>query len=541
MTCYGLFLFGAFVALSSITGVVLNYSPVPHWDAWRGVIEWYMYAEQHWWASLWLLHNEHRLVFSRLIFWMDMRWAGGVNILSYVGIVVVCSLLALAMYRVAIYRADTSPAACWAIGGIVLAFCFSWIQNDNFTWAFQHQWFAVNLFALLAFHAMSVSSTRSFSTTWFTLALLAGLTSSLSMANGSITWLLLIALLLYWRFPLRFVVLTIITAAIEVLAYYWHAPGATGTLPHGDALFVIQHQPIDLVHYAILYLGAPLWFGFHRTDLAFVAGVLVIFGTAAGSLIAIRRRDLEAMPLLAYAAFACATALETGAGRLSLGLDMVFQSRYTTSALLAWIALLLFWMRNARPQTSRWPLYGATLVALVAIGIFQPAALRPDRYALFRRLLAGQAIREGVYDHTYVGLIFPDDTILKELAERARLEQLSILAPHALGYDDPPPQLRTDERCEGHVDQSGPTTTEGKSYADGWVFDQSSGTVPQTVVVTDADGNTIGNGVVGLKRTDEAAAIKTSHMLLGWTAFYSTTAAIRIFARIGEGRYCQIN
>jgi hypothetical protein len=537
----GLFLFGVLVAISTVTGVVLNYSPVPFWDQWFGVVSWYIAAEQHWWPSFWSLHNEHRLLFSRLIFWPEMRWFGGVNILSFVANVTICAFLALSIYRTAIYRTAIPDAARWAIGGVVLAFCFSWMQSENFTWAFQNQWFSVNLFAVLAFHAMAISASKAYSRVWFALGLLAAVGSALSMANGSFTWPVLIALTLYWRFPPSLILLTVLTAAVEVTAYYWHADGvATGSLPNGTFSYVIRHQPIDLIRYAVSYLGSPMWHGFHRPALAFAAGVVVMAGTAAGVFMAIRRRDLRAMPMLAWAVFLCLTALATGVGRLAFGLGTVFQTRYATNGLMVWLALLLFWIPNTRHRALRWPLYGATLAALVAIAICQPAALRPDTKTLFARLEAGQAIREGVYDHAYLGLLWDHDDYLKTVIEAARREQLSILAPHAIGYDVPPARITTETRCAGAVDGSVPTATEGKSRAEGWVFDPSSGTVPRTVVITDAAGNTIGNGVVGKKRSDAAAAMKTSRVLLGWVAFYQTTAQIQVFAKLGEARYCRV-
>jgi hypothetical protein len=83
-----------------------------------------------------------------------------------------------------------------------------------------------------------------------------------------------------------------------------------------------------------------------------------------------------------------------------------------------------------------------------------------------------------------------------------------------------------------------PTETAGFSRTEGWVFDQAN--EPKTVVVTDADGNTIGNGVVGKTRQDAAAALKTKNAQIGWVAFYHTTSSIHVFAKTGDNRYCLI-
>jgi hypothetical protein len=532
-----LFLFGLAIALTTTAGVVLNYSPVPFWDQWFGTVNWYMQAENNWWPSFWSLHNEHRLLFSRLIFWPDMRWFGGVNILSLASNVVVCGVLALSVYRASVYRSGASKAMMYAIGGLSMAFCFSWMQSDNFTWGFQNQWFAVNLFALLAFHSLAVSADKQHDARWFVAALLACTTASFSMANGSIAWLLVIALTFYWRFPWRYRIATIAVCGLVVFFYFHHASGATGSIPHGTFSYVIRHQLFDWIHYSVLYLGSPMVFAFVRSDLADLAGITVLLTSMAGVVWALVNRNLKAMPLLGLALFLCATAFATGTGRLVLGLGNVFQARYATNALLVWMALLIFWTLNLKGRL-RWPVFACALIGLVSIAICQRAVLTPNHDILFERLVAGQAVRVGVYDHTYMTELWGHDEYLEQIIKAAKKEQISILAPNSIGFDNPPSTLHVTDRCAGFVDGMVPTETVGFSRAEGWVFDPAN--EPKTIVITDADGNTIGNGVVGKTRRDAAAALKTKNLQIGWVAFYQTKSSIHVFAKTGDKRYCLI-
>jgi hypothetical protein len=536
-----LFLFGCLIAASTVIGVVQNYSPVPFWDQWFGTVAWYMRSEQNWWGAFWSLHNEHRLLFSRLIFWPDMRWFGGVNILSLASNVIVCGLLALAAYRAAVFRAAQSTAIHYCVAGVALAFCFSWMQVENFTWGFQSQWFAVNLFALLAFHSITVSASKEHSVGWFSLSLISATVATFSMANGVLAWPLLLLLMWYWRFPWRMPLLAVGVAIIEIVGYFWHAQGATGSIPHGTPSYVIRHQLVDLLHYTALYLGSPIWYALHRFGLATVAGVLVVAGTVMGFLYAINRRNLSAISLLALAGFLCGTAFITGTGRLVLGLDNVFQSRYSTNGLLAWMALFLFWLLNASSRTTRRVLYAGLAVSLASIAISQRTALKPDRSVIFDRLVAGQAVRDQVYDHRYLGILWDHDDYLVNIINEARRQQLTILAPHARGFDDPPAQITSTERCTGYIDATEPTQTPGKSRAEGWVFNQMARSVPAAVAITDLAGQTIGAGVVGKDRPDAAAATGAREKRLGWVAFYNTTAQIHVFAKIGDGHYCRIS
>lgn len=533
----GLLMLGLVVALTSIAGVVLNYSPVPWWDQWFGNVDWYMKAEQSWWPAFWSLHNEHRLLFSRLIFYPDMRWFGGVNILSFIGNVVMCGVMALAVWRAAIYRAGVSAEAKCAIAGLSLAFCFSWMQSNNFTWAFQNQWFAVAAFALLAFHALSISAHNGHSPKWFALALLSGLASALSMANGNLAWLVFIALVVYWRFPARLIVIAAVAAVVEVTAYFYHAQGATGSLPHGTLRYVLTHDPVGLVRYALAYLGSPAYYAFGQFGEATLGGLLVVFGTAAGIVAAWRKQDLKAVPLLALAAFLCITALATGVGRLTLGLANVFQSRYATNGLLTWVAILLFWTMNAQRETVKTWLYGGTGIALLMVVICQPASLKVDHDALFERLVAGQAMRQEVFDKRYEKTLWDAGDAIQPIVIAAKAQKISILAPTARGYDAPPARIDSTETCRGGYDSTEPTETPGWQRAKGWVY--TPGTEAQTVAIADTNGNTIGEGVVGALRPDAAAAVGSKNQHLGWIAFYRDSPDVHVFAKT-PGGYCRI-
>ena len=63
--------------LLAVIGAVRNYSSVPHWDMWPGYVEfWVRLGEGHW-REWWALHNEHRIVLARVLFWIDHAVFGG--------------------------------------------------------------------------------------------------------------------------------------------------------------------------------------------------------------------------------------------------------------------------------------------------------------------------------------------------------------------------------------------------------------------------------------------------------------------------------
>lgn len=537
----GFFLLGLVVALTSVAGVVLNYSPVPYWDQWGGSVAWYMEANRDWWPAFWSLNNEHRLLFSRLIFYPDMRWFGGVNVLSLISNIVVCGLMALSLWRAAIFRSGMCTEARLAIAGIVLAFCFSWMQSENFTWAFQNQWFAVGMFAILAFHAIALSSANGYSRGWFVAGIFAALASAFSMANGNLSWPVLFLLMGYYRFPFRYFIVGALAAVVEVFLYFHHADGATGSIPHGTLQWVLQHDPIGLMWYVVAYLGSPIYYSFSSFGLAASAGLAVIVGTALGVWYAYRTRGLKAMPLLAMAVFMCLTSLATGIGRLTLGLENVFQSRYATGGLLAWAAILLFWVVNVQQKALRRGMYTCIGIGLVSIIMVQPKSLTRNSDVLYQRLVAGLAMRDEIFDARYMHLLWdagPNGDWIKPIVLAAKKESISILRPDAIGYDSPPGHIVSTSTCRGSYDDAKPTETAGWWRAEGWVYADSG--QAQTVAVTDATGKTIGSGLIGSFRPDAAAAVGSRNKRLGWVAFYRGASDIRVYAKTGGG-YCEIH
>ncbi|RPH40830.1 MAG: hypothetical protein EHM87_21255, partial [Burkholderiales bacterium] len=70
-----------FVASASVIGTVRLHSPVPFWDAWDGIVDFYLRVRDGDRSAWWAQHNEHRVGISRFFFWADLRWFGGGGVL----------------------------------------------------------------------------------------------------------------------------------------------------------------------------------------------------------------------------------------------------------------------------------------------------------------------------------------------------------------------------------------------------------------------------------------------------------------------------
>jgi hypothetical protein len=254
----------------------------------------------------------------------------------------------------------------------------------------------------------------------------------------------------------------------------------------------------------------------------------------------IRGERVQAPQFWMMAVAACGSAVVTAGGRLSLGLAGALISRYTTQALLAWIALLLFSVVNL-PKARRALPFLLCALALIGIGVAQTEALRPDRTAAFIQKTAGLALRNAVYDERYISPLYPDPAHLVAMARRAQSQGLGMFGRDVPGFDDPPARVQADGTCPGHIDALRAADTPGKLVLEGWAWDPVHRAVPKGIAVIDAAGKTLGTGIFGRSRRDVQEALRIPERRTGWIAFADATPGpVRVLAKTAPGRYCAI-
>ncbi|MBV8702086.1 MAG: hypothetical protein JO118_00105 [Acetobacteraceae bacterium] len=540
--------FGLYVVITTCAGIVLNYSPVPFGDQWDGYLGKYIQLRLDFWDALWAPLNEHRQVLARLVFFSDVRWFGGIDLLSISVNLALCSLLVALILLILYQNLEGNAAIRLFLTGAVAAFGFSWIQWENFRRGFQIPFFAVCLFALLSFHAMVLCKQRRHSLAWLGVSIASGLGAVLSMANGLLILPLASLLAVLLRLPWRHVLVTAAIGAAAWLAYFHHAPGAQGPLSQESPLSSALRDPRHSLEFALLYLGSPIagvagditktaWW-----PLAAACGLLTVLGTLAGlAAMLVRGEQVRAPQFWMMAVTACGSAAITAGGRLSIGgLPGALISRYTTQALLAWIGLLLFLLVNS-PRTRRaLPLLLCGL-AMIGIGVAQSDALRPNRTVDLIERTAALALRNAVYDERYVAPLYPIPAHLIDIARQARRQGIGMFGRGVPGFDDPPPRPQVDGTCPGHVDALRPTATPGKLVLEGWAWDAARRDLPKGIVVVDGAGRTLGTGIFGRSRQDVQAALRIGERRTGWIAFADAAPEpIRVLAKTAPGRYCAI-
>src|SRR6185437_13582170 len=164
---------GIAVALISVALTIRCYTPCPFGDEWFFIDAVARGSGPTSWQWLWSQHNEHRLVITRLLVWLDLAAFHGKNVSlfieTYLGLglewTAVCYMLE---------RSTSFPVPLRRTLQGLFAFCvFHPNQSENLTWAFQVSFvlaFAIATVALLSVAFFAQLRWRRFATLGVALA-----------------------------------------------------------------------------------------------------------------------------------------------------------------------------------------------------------------------------------------------------------------------------------------------------------------------------------------------------------------------------------
>jgi hypothetical protein len=502
-----------FVALA-IGGALRSFSPVPYWDMWNGYLGFYTSLANGDTSAWWAQHNEHRIVLTRVFFWLDLALLQGRGILLIVVNYLLVGCTCLLFVRIAAERGGNSTR--W-LAGFLFAWLFLWIQQNNLVWGFQIQFILAQLLPLcgfLAVHRAAHGKPGAFG--W---ALLFGVLSIGTMANGVLALpLMTVQALLCGLGRRRIAILALAsTACVSLYFHGYTAPGGHGTL-----LRTLRETPWELLRFTMLYLGSP--FGFlagylgRSIQVGIAAGAVLIAASviAALRLLSAPRDQTLRVALVAFLVYIGGTAFGTAGGRTTFGIEQALASRYTTPALMAWAALLLLWLPQGGPRTPRGrrALVVACAALLVPMTVVQAVALKPGHDAAFERAIGALALELGVRDATRIGSIFPDADWALTIAATPRERRWSVfgLAPwrdahRAIGRAANV-STRSGPACRGSVEDTEAIDGEPRYLrVRGWLVDPASAVPPASGVLVDASGLVRGivlTGDAGRSSTDAA-------------------------------------
>lgn len=417
----------------AIVGGVRGFTAVPFWDMWHGYLDFYFRVRDGQWSAWWALHNEHRILLARLLFWVDLSWFHGtvwfLIAMNYLLVLASCLTFRALMRDRAPPWVGSKPALLVAL--LVYGWLFSWVQKENLTWGFQSQFFLAQWLPLLAlYHLHRATEPDKAAHRHFVLACALGALSAVTMANGVLALPIMCAYAGVLRMGYRRLAMLLALCVACLWAYF------TDYRPHdvrASPLATALQQPVQLLQYVLLYLGSPFH---HMLKLRTLTGgqllglLLVVLAAAkAVQVLKQPRQHALEIALLAYLAYIAATALATGGGRLAMeGVQQATTSRYTTPALLAWAALLVLYLPWVLQHLAAWRhrVVWPMLLLVVAMLPVQWKATRSVRPVLFEQEVGALALALGVADEAQVKTMFYDPVEGVRLARRAQAEHLSV-------------------------------------------------------------------------------------------------------------------
>jgi len=558
-----------YFVLTTIIGMINSYTPVPFWDMWGGTLGFYIAHRDGDTSIWWSQHNEHRIVLSRILFWLDYELFNGNSVFLFVMNAVLACVSVLLFYLfsrdlLTAHFAEQRQLLLWVFTALICAWLFQWMQDQNFAWAFQSQFFLAQLMPLLALYLLSRAvNAGAKQRGWFIAACMAGVACVGTMANGVLALPLMTLYALAVRQPrTRVGVLAVMSVLMLFLYFFDYA----APVSHGAGEQSAFAQPLLWIHYAFLYLGTPFYLLFGEDNTGMSAALIATSVIAVVSItlltvtlrdLWIRRHPLEAaqaitLALVFYIIYLVGTAFGTGSGRLIFGLNQALEPRYTTPALMAWAAVfvLLLPLVIRHWRAARWALIPAGLGLLLLMVTLQWRALEPLHNQVFAHKVAGLALEMDIRDEAQINTIYEMSDGLINVANIASRYDLTMfgmspwqnlreLPGRASASNLPAPQqLPT---CLGHVDIVSRIPGETRFFSiEGWLFDPGSQSTAGLIEAQTTNGIVSGFGLGGYSRPDVAAAINISVIQTGFKAYLRLQDSGQALWLIPEGGGCAL-
>jgi hypothetical protein len=522
---------GLFVSLTTFFGVWRFGSSTIFWDEWDGYLGFYRRVQDVGGVEPWFQnHVQHRIFTTRVLEWLDISYFHGNHAILFLG-----ELVTLGGVIFLVARASNGSARMLAIG-LGSAFLFSWTQSESLTWGFVFQVTSAYFFAVWSIYLFTREEWSA--TKRFAFAIVASILSELSMGNGLGVPLVLIALTIILRRPLKELVSAVILAALTIPPYFYHIIPADGPRPETE----MGPHVLVLLKFFALTLGNPLSQVDAEISVCMVLGAFSFIAAAAliMGLWLKKRVTWYRGFLIGVWLFAIACVVMVTAGRSSGGYSQAILSRYATGSLLAWFAFSML-AYDVLPKRLGHATISAMFMLAMVTALSQAGAFADNSY-IYERKLGLLSNKIGLDRERYLLLSFP-----QAQPWRTRfVDYTGWAAEHAFGiYGEPWLQdagtVKFDSTklvsgCVGYLD--GKTVdSDGVVEVSGWLNDK-----PETLIVfADRTGATVGYGLVGAKRPDVAAKVPGARLKTGWIGF--VRAGVGDFSAYAykDGRFCRIN
>lgn len=523
------------VVFLSVVGGFRSFSPVPSWDMWHGYIGFYINSSNP--AAWWAQHNEHRILLSRILMWVDLYAFGGKSIFLVLTNYIFLGITAWIIIKIYLdlNKTSSSQVKLYVVFGI-LAWIFLWLQRANLVNGFQTCFFIVNFMALSSFYWMHKASDDN-EIKSFIISCIFGVGALYALASGVLVMPLIVLYAVIMRMGYTKILLALTVTIVSTAIYLY---GYISPPYHGHLVSELLGNPAGYLEYVLLFLGAPFYFILGGGQIGLSGGsigsiVAIIAGStiSSGALYALcdeitrKKKNSLRISLILFIAFIILGAVLTAGGRLNFGANQALSLRYETPVILAWacFAILIATYIGESDKSHNYGFHIPGFSFLILVLIYQLSALNIPNlkhdYAVSALALELQA-----NDVDQLKILYRDPAILLNLAQRAKSERLSIFSSSPLlGAQDSIGTIsgiKSSMSCPGSVDVISLVSSDHRYYKiSGWIFDSKEKSMPTFLTVTDPNGYILGYAITGKKRPDVAKAINPAAMYSGFDGYIS--------------------
>lgn len=336
--------------------VIITYHPLPWVDEWNTLNSFRSWKENgELFNILFAPHNEHRMVFPKLFYFLDYLIFDG-SAKGTIALSISFFLLNSLIFFIAIRKYFPKQLPSSILGSCII---LSGHQASNFIWSFQLQWSLFIFFLLLSiiyFLKFIESESRII---YFICFYISILIASFSSASGNILWVVVLLFSIYQHKKIHFqyFIFLFLSGFIFFLSY-WH--GIKLNLTNSDESFIFLSKIFNLILYYLAYLGGPMSF-FGPYSGVFVGCLFLIIALYQIVNLYIRpeKNFLENFSFLILI-FVLLNAGVVSIGRLELGLTQAVESIYSSVVLLGYAALWISFL----PFKRAYLIYGVQFIIL---------------------------------------------------------------------------------------------------------------------------------------------------------------------------------
>ena len=401
--------------------------------------------------DLWVLHNEHRPFFSRLILIVLAQLSHWTTLYELLTNFVIASVTFLGIIFL-LKKAEIEFSA--SLLGLIPAISFiifglhqseSWFNGYN-----------IQIFLNIAAVTWALIFLGTHQLNWkrTILAAFLGLIATFTFANGLLLWPLGVWILYIrirhfgkgWNLLAFWLLISTVSIALYFTGY--ESPS------HHPSIWSFLQRPMQAFNYVLAYTGAPLFaftkktetvanwlsqqglslpeflFWFPRNASSFAGaigiGIFLYFLHQSKSI----RKNSSLISLFALSTYVLLTASVSALGRSAMGIESALNLRYVTISSLFWISLLvLLKLSNVTLKSKRWTRFcSGTIMFLIFINSIYGALyavklhgyLTPARSELYR-----------MQDEQLLERLFPDTDFIRQSIPILKKHRLSVFKNQA--------------------------------------------------------------------------------------------------------------